>query len=305
MDLRTMRYMLVVAEHGHMTRAAGVLGVSQPALSAALAKLEEELGAALFHRTGRGVEPTEAGRVFLGHAANALRAADKAAEAVRELVGLGAGSIRVGGGATAAGYLLPGAIRAVQREHPGLRFTIREAGSAAVAEAVISGELDLGIVTLPIEHPRAADLMVVRTIPDELRLIVPPGHRLSGRKSFRWEELHGEPVIAFEAGSAVRRRIDEAAAAHGVALRVVMELRSIESIVQMVRADIGVGFVSKHGLPEGAGLRAAGGGGGTSGAIVRELAVVRRRDRVPSHATAAFERALLASLPGEGRKGKP
>lgn len=294
MDLRTMRYILSIAEHGHMTRAAGVLGVSQPALSAALAKLEEELGATLFHRTGRGVEPTEAGRVFLEHAANTLRAAEAGAAAVRELVGLETGSIRVGAGATAAGYLLPEAIRAVQREHPGLRFSIREAGSAAVAEGVISGELDLGIVTLPIEHPRGDDLMVVRRIPDELRLIVPEGHRLSGKKSFHWEELRGEPVVAFEAGSAVRRRIDEAAAAHGVALLVVMELRSIESIVQMVRAEIGVGFVSKHGLPEGAGLRPAGGAGG---AIERELGVVRRRDRMPGHATAAFERALLASLP--------
>ncbi|MCC5823793.1 MAG: LysR family transcriptional regulator [Phycisphaerales bacterium] len=302
MDLRTMRYMLAIAEHGHMTRAAGVLGVSQPALSAALARLEEELGAALFHRTGRGVEPTDAGRVFLEHAGNTLRAAELAAEAVRELVGLETGSIRVGAGATAAGYLLPEAIRAVQHEHPGLRFSIREAGSQAVAEGVISGELDLGIVTLPIEHPRGEDLMVVRTIPDELRLIVPPGHRLSGKKSFRWEDLQGEPVVAFEAGSAVRRRIDEAAAAHGVALRVVMELRSIESIVQMVRADIGVGFVSKHGLPEGAGLRP---GGGAGGAIERELAVVRRRDRVPSHATAAFERALLASLPDASTRRKP
>lgn len=299
MDLRTMRYILSIAEHGHMTRAAGALGVSQPALSAALAKLEEELGAALFHRTGRGVEPTDAGRVFLEHAANTLRAAEAGAAAVRELVGLETGSIRVGAGATAAGYLLPEAIRAVQREHPGLRFSIREAGSAAVAEGVISGELDLGIVTLPIEHPRGDDLMVVRRIPDELRLIVPEGHRLSGKRSFQWEDLRGEPVVAFEAGSAVRRRIDEAAAAHGVALLVVMELRSIESIVQMVRAEIGVGFVSKHGLPEGAGLRPATGAGGP---IERELGVVRRRDRVPSHATAAFERALLASLPGAGRR---
>lgn len=296
-----MRYMLAIAEHGHMTRAAGALGVSQPALSAALARLEDELGAPLFHRTGRGVEPTEAGRVFLEHAGNTLRAAESGVAAVRELVGLETGSIRVGAGATAVGYLLPEAIRAVQREHPGLRFSIREAGSSAVAEGVISGELDLGIVTLPIEHPRADDLMTVRTIPDELRLIVHEGHRLSGRRSFKWEELRGEPVVAFEAGSAVRRRIDETAAVHGVTLSIVMELRSIESIVQMVRAEIGVGFVSKHGLPDGAGLRPVEGEGG-GGPLGRELAVVRRRDRVPSHAAAAFERALLASLPRVKRR---
>lgn len=293
MDLRTMRYMLVVAEHGHMTRASEALGVSQPALSAALRKLEDELGAAVFHRTGKGVEVTDAGRVFLQHAAQAIRQAEQGVEAVRELVGLESGSIRVGAGATAAGYLLPGAIRAVQVEHPALRFSIREAGSLAVSQGVVSGELDLGIVTMPLDHPRSDDLLVVRTIRDELRLIVPGGHRLSGRKTFRWDDLAGEPVVAFEAESAVRRLIDSLAIDAGVELDVVMELRSIESIVQMVKAEIGVGFVSKYGLPEGAGLRLAG------GAIERRLGVVRRSDRVPSHATAAFERALLASLPND------
>lgn len=300
MDLRTMRYMLVVAEHGHMTRAAEVLGLSQPALSAALRKLEHELGASVFHRTGKGVEVTEAGRVFLAHAAGAIRQAEQGIEAVRELVGLESGSILVGAGATAAGYLLPNAIRAVQVEHPALRFSIREAGSTAVAQGVVSGELDLGIVTLPLEHPRADDLMVVRTIRDELRLIVPGGHRLSGRKTFRWDDLAGEPVVAFEAGSAVRRLIDETAAAQGVALNVVMELRSIESIVQMVKAEIGVGFVSKFGLPGGAGLRPG------DGPIERRLGVIRRSDRVPSHATAAFERALLERLPKDrAQAGSP
>lgn len=295
MDLRTMRYMLIVAEHGHMTRAAEALGVSQPALSAALRKLEAELGAAVFHRTGKGVEVTDAGRVFLEHAAGAIRQAEQGVEAVRELVGLESGSILVGAGATAAGYLLPNAIRAVQVEHPALRFSIREAGSSAVAQGVISGELDLGIVTLPLDHPRAEDLMVVRTISDELRLIVPPGHRLNDRKTFRWEDLIDEPVVAFEAESAVRRLIDATASEQGVALNVVMELRSIESIVQMVKAEIGVGFVSKYGLPDGAGLRLA------ATPIERQLGVIRRSDRVPSHATAAFERALLACLP-KGRQ---
>ena len=86
-----------------MTRAARTLGVTQPTLSAMLRRVEDELGVELFHRTARGVEPTEAGRAFLEHAAEAVRAADRGAEAVRALAGLEAGSIRVGGGATAMG----------------------------------------------------------------------------------------------------------------------------------------------------------------------------------------------------------
>lgn len=290
MDLRTMRQMSAIAAHKHMTRAAEELGVTQPALSAALRKLEDELGTELFHRTGHGVELTEAGRVFIEHAQITLRAAEKTTEAVRSLVGLETGSIRVGAGATATGYLLPGAIQAVRKQYPGLRFSIKEAGSAQVAQGVLSGELDLGIVTLPVNHPRADELMIVREIPDELRLIVPPGHALDGKRTFQWSDLIGQPVVAFEAGSAVRAVIDSAAGSHGVNLEVVMELRSIESIVQMVRAKIGVGFVSKFGLPEKAGLRAKDGG------LTRTLGVIRPRDRLASHASAVFEKALLGGV---------
>lgn len=290
MDLRSMQQMIVIAEHGHMTRAAEELGVTQPALSAALRKLEEELGTELFHRTGHGVEATEAGKVFVEHAKITLRASRQTSEAVRSLVGLETGSIRVGAGATATGYLLPGAIQAVRKKHPGLRFSIREAGSSAVAQGVLSGELDLGVVTLPIEHPRSDELMIVKEIRDELMLIVPEGHALHGRKTFRWQELAGEAVIAFEAESAVRKIIDQAAGAHGVTLEVVMELRSIESIVQMVRANIGVGFVSKYGLPAGMGVRCKDGG------LTRELGVVRTLDRLPSRASAVFEEMLIDLL---------
>ncbi len=287
MNLRTMEQMVAISEFGHMTRAAQELGVSQPALSAALRKLEEEIGTELFHRTGHGVEPTEAGRVFIEHSKVTLRAADQTREAVRSLVGLETGSIKVGAGATATGYLLPRAIQLVRDEYPGLKFSIREAGSSAVADGVISGELDLGIVTLPVVHPRADDLMIMHEIQDELMMIVPPGHRLDGKRSFVWSDLEDEPVVAFEAGSAVRTMIDTAAGEHGVHLEVVMELRSIEAIVQMVNAKIGIGFVSKHGLPKKAGLRAREGG------LNRLLGVVRRRDRFLNHAAGAFERALL------------
>src|SRR5262245_19320048 len=186
-----------------MTRAARALSVSQPALSAMLKKLEAEVGADLLHRTGRGVELTDAGRVFLQHAEDALRRADAAVQAVRQLMGLETGSIRIGAGATAASYLLPPVISALRRKHPGLRFYIREAGSNAVAAAVVSGELDLGIVTLPIRAEERA-LLTIPLVEDELRLILPPGHRLAGRKSFAWKDLAGESMIGFEAGSAVR-----------------------------------------------------------------------------------------------------
>ena len=294
MELTALRQFVVIAEMGHLTRAAERLGVTQPALSAMVKKLEQEAGAPLLDRTGRGVALTAAGRVFLEHAEASVRRADEAIASVRELVGLDAGSIRVGGGATAVAHLLPSVVSEVRREHPALRFYVREAGSRAVAEAVISGELDLGIVTTPVAGVGAGELMTVASIRDELRLIVPPGHRLRDRKRFRWSELSGEGVVAFEAGSAVRGVIDSAAASHGAEFTVVMEVRSLETIERMVEAGVGVGFVSR--LVFGDGNDQTKGLTCSDGRLDRELAVVRRRDRVPSPAARVFERVLLARL---------
>jgi DNA-binding transcriptional LysR family regulator len=182
-------------------------------------------------------------------------------------------------------------VSAIRKRHPGLRFYIREAGSTATAAAVASGELDLGIITLPL---RSGDsLLTTPLVDDEFRLIVPPRHRLlanplrNRRTTFRWPDLAGESLIAFEAGTAVRDLIDRASAAAGIHLNVVMELRSIESIKQMVAAGIGVGFISRFALKPGEGLAAA------TGKLSRKLAIVRANDRLPSAAAAEFERVLI------------
>jgi DNA-binding transcriptional LysR family regulator len=281
-----------MARTGHMTRAARSLGVTQPALSAMLRKLEGEVGAELLHRTGRGVELTEAGKVFLAHAEDALRRVDSGVEAVRQVVGLEKGSIRIGGGATATSYLLPPVVSEVRRRRPGLRFYVREGGSSATVAAVLSGELDLGIVTMPVVEAGGAkpQLFAAALVEDELRLIVPARHALAGRKGFRWSDLARESVVAFEAGTAVRTLIDQASGGAGVTLNVVMELRSIESIKQMVAAGIGVGFVSRFALGAREGLSCR------EGKLSRTLAIVRRSDRVPSPAAAEFERELLRRL---------
>jgi DNA-binding transcriptional LysR family regulator len=298
-ELTPLRYFRAIAEAGHMTRAAEALGVTQPALSVAMRKLEAEVGADLLHRTGRGVELTEAGAALLAHAEEAMRRLDAGVEQVRELAGLHRGSIRVGGGATATTYLLPEVVGELRRRRPGLRLVIREAGSSAVAAAVIAGELDLGIVTLPVApHGRlvgAGDLMTIPLASDELRLITPPGHPLSGRKSFRWADRAEAPVIGFEPERAVRDLIDAAAARAEATLLYVMELRSIESIKRMVGAGIGVGFVSRFALAEGEGLSCR------DERLTRQLAIVRRGDRAPSPAAAEFERALVGRVRKGGR----
>lgn len=336
MELTPLRYFVEIAAKGHVTRAARSLGVTQPALSAMLRKLEREVGTDLLHRTGKGVELTEAGRVFLRHATAAVREADDAQRAVRELLGLERGTVRIGGGATATTYLIPPVVGAMRRQHPGLRFVVREAGSNAVAQAVASGELDLGIVTLPITVPDGETLEKTPLVTDELRLIAPLGgthphlpaaigneitRDISSRESssreptFRFKDLVGVPVVGFEAGSAVRLLIDDAAAKAGVTLNYVMELRSIEGIKEMVAAGIGVAFVSRFALPPHAphppataaasshahprDSRLGGWGVGLAlkgGTLSRTLAMVAPRDRIKSPAADAFAQELTRHL---------
>lgn len=283
MEIAPLRSFLAIAREGHLTRAARALHLSQPAVSAQLARLEEDLGTSLFHRTPKGMQLTEAGSLFRTYAEQGLLFLEDGREALDALRGLQRGTLSVGGGATATTYLLPPVLRRFHEAHSAIQLYVREQGSAAVVEGVLAGDLDLGVVTLPVDT-RGGGLVVTPWQKDDLRLVVPPSHRLRRRRRFRWADLDGEPLVLFEGGTAVRRVIDTALADAGVEAKIVMELRSIESIKQMVAQGIGSAFVSRFALSEERGLVPMEGAGG----LVRELAVIRRADRRPTMAARAF-----------------
>ena len=285
MELAPLRTFLKLADLGHMTRAAGELHLTQPAVSAQLAKLEEELGQRLFDRTSRGMELTEAGRLFRRHVEEAIDAIERGRDALDALAGLERGSLSIGGGATATTYLLPPLLGRFHARFPTIRLFVREQGSGAVVESVASGELDLGVITSPVGQGTGglARLRVEPWLVDELRLIVPPAHPLSGQESFGWEALDGLPLVLFEAGSAVRELLDRHLGQAHIRPEIVMELRSIESIKQMVAQGIGAAFVSRFALAEpGLGLRAG------EGPLERQLAIVYREDRTLGAAAQTF-----------------
>jgi DNA-binding transcriptional LysR family regulator len=288
MEISQLRAFLMIAREGHMTRAASQLHLTQPAVSAQLAKLEEELGQRLFDRTPTGMVLTEAGVSFRTYVEEALARLEDGRVALDQLIGLQRGSLSVGGGATATTYLLPPILGRFHEENPGIRFFVREQSSQQSVVDVLSGELDLGIVTLPVKTPTetrtpSGKLEVEPWVEDELRLIVPPDHPLDAHKSFEWIDLDGQPLVLFEAGSAVRAIIDRRIDETQIGVDIVMELRAIESIKQMVAQGIGAGFVSQFALarPE-KGLRCV------EQPIRRRLAVIYRSDRTQSPATRAF-----------------
>jgi LysR family cyn operon transcriptional activator len=303
-ELGPLRSFLVLARERNVTRAAEVLHLTQPAVSNQLARLERELGR-LFDRTSKGLLLTPAGRLFHGYVEQALGRLDDGEAALAELAGLERGSLAVGGGATATTYLLPSLLGRFHAEHPAIRLFVREQGSQSVVEAVLSGELDLGVVTLPVEthagggaRLEVGRLEIERWLEDELLLIVPPGHALAKRRRYRWRDLDGQPVVLFEAGTAVRALIDRRLASAGIDVEIVMELRSIESIKQMVAQGIGAAFVSSFALgPQQRGLRCS------EGRLARELALVYRADRTLSESARAFLELLRQVEPAGVQAG--
>jgi LysR family cyn operon transcriptional activator len=286
MDLQLLRSLLAIADTGSITEAADRIGLTQPALSRRLQQLERFLGADLLNRGRKGTELTEIGRLVVAEARGLVNRFERLREQVRAHQGLEGGSVRIGGGATAVSFVLPKAIARFQQDHPGIRFQLKEAGSIEVAGDVISGHLELGLVTLPVQ---ARELQIWPLLTDKIVLVAPREHPLANQGEIDAQALDGLAFVGFEADTAVRQIIDAALRDAGVEMNVVMELRSIPAILRMVATTGNLAFVSRMGVDtledvceiEVRRLN-----------IVRELAVIAKRGSSLSPAAQSFS-ALL------------
>ncbi|WP_369637062.1 transcriptional regulator CynR, partial [Nocardia sp. JMUB6875] len=152
-ELRHLRYLLAVADHGNFTRAAEALHVSQPTLSQQIRQLERLVGVPLLDRTGRTVRLTDAGAVYADHARRALRELTAADRAVHDVESLTRGTLRLAVTPTFAAYLIGPLIAEFHANHPGITIDLTETAQDAMESALLSDELDLGIAfatpTLP------------------------------------------------------------------------------------------------------------------------------------------------------------
>jgi DNA-binding transcriptional LysR family regulator len=255
-------------------------------LSRRLQQLEGHLGVALLMRGRRGAQLTEIGRLVQAEAQGIVARYDQMRDMVASHQRLEGGTVRIGGGATAVSFILPEAIAGFQAAHPQVRFQMREAGSSEIAADVASGQLELGVVTLPV---RDRELEVLPLASDRIVLVARHDHPLAGARRVRIQDLADQAFVAFEAGSALRQIIDAKLRDAGVEVNVVMELRSIPAILRMVATTGNLAFVSQLGMAQQSeviavpvqGLR-----------IERRLAVISRRGAVLSPAAAAFAQRL-------------
>lgn len=300
MDLLLLRSFIALADHGSVTHAAAALRVSQSALSRRLAQLEASLGARLIEKAGRGVALTPIGEVVVAEGRAIVERYARLEASVHEHLQLDAGVVRIGGGATAVAFVLPRAIAAYRRQHPGVVFRVREGGSRDIEMAVARDELELGIVTSP---TRTRDLEEKPLLRDRIVLVASKDHPLARAPAVSAESLNGQNLVGFEAGTALRWLIDAALRATHVEVNVVMELRSVAAILQMVETTGSLAFVSELAVAPARArasrpvvpVRVRG------LAIERELVLISRRGRSLSPAAQRFS-ALLARERGAGSR---
>ncbi|MEM9194669.1 MAG: LysR family transcriptional regulator [Myxococcota bacterium] len=223
--LSEFSHLLMILEEGTFTAAAKRAGLTQPALTASIHRLEASFGATLLHRGRRGVELTAAGRAMVPKARAALAAARDARRAVAEIVGLHAGEVRIGAGATACTHLLPPFLVAFRGRHPEIRFRLRESTTDEALVGLDQGDIDIAVVSSSDAEP---------WMDDELILVAAPRFPLP-------EIPYHAPFVTFRHGSTHRTLLQK----HIPEADVVMELGGIAGVKGNVRAGVGVALLSR------------------------------------------------------------
>ncbi|UOR02157.1 LysR family transcriptional regulator [Leucobacter allii] len=243
MTLTQLRAFLVSAMSGSFTAAAEELGTTQPTVSELVRKLEVETGLALFVRGGRRLKLTPAGEELLPWAQRTVDAADGGTSALQALRGITGGTVSIGVLRNAAYYFLPELIDRFRRDHPGVRLRAVGQNSAEVAAGVRSGDLEAGLVVLPIDDE---GLEVSPLMRDEV-LWVGRAEAARGR-AMTIEEVAATEMIVYDAHygwtDPTRRQLAERAQRAGVRLEPVIEVEAVGPALELVRRGAGETLVS-------------------------------------------------------------
>ena len=241
--LRQLRTFKTVADLTSFSAAAQRLKLSQPSVSYQVKELEETLGLPLLDRLGKRVQLTEAGNVLYNYARRMLDVLDEATVVIEEMRGIQRGTLRVGASTTVGIYLLPAALGAFKKLHPGLVISLEIGTRARVQDQVLRNELDLAVVGPALKDP---ELAIIPFLSDELVVVAPAGHPLSGRRGLTLKDVADQPFIMREASSGSRLSLEKAARKAGAKLRVAMELGSNGAIKHAVESGLGLAVISRY-----------------------------------------------------------
>jgi DNA-binding transcriptional LysR family regulator len=289
MELTQLEFFVAVVEEGSFSKAAERVYRTQPAVSIAIRRLEEEVGAPLLERSQKTPRLTEAGELVYDYAKRILSLRDQARETVAELRTLERGRVRIGANESTSLYLLPHLILQYREQHPNVKVEIFRHVSERLPHEVMDHNVDFALLAY---EPVDSELESFPILRDELVLIMHPEHKLAGSDHVTIEELGRESFLAHNVKTASRFKVIEAFAQHHTPLNITLELATVETIKRFVQLKIGLAFVPRMCVREELerGTLATAPVQGLT--YYRTLWVTHRRQMTFSHAAAAFLEVL-------------
>ncbi|MFI5825045.1 LysR family transcriptional regulator [Streptomyces rishiriensis] len=250
LGLRQLRAFVAVVDAGGFTSASDEIGLTQSAVSHAVAALEREIGAVLISRGREGIRLTGPGERILVHARAALRQVELIEEEAAAVRGLRRGRLRIGGFPSAC-QLLPPLIAELRRIHPGIEVALWEGTDQEVGRWLAEGLIDLGMRASLAPPPAASDLVLVA---DRMMAVVDNRHPLAAEPDVALADLQDDPLLVSDGGC--EPLLDELHAAAGLPLRVAQRVREMATLLAMVRAGLGVTVVPELSLSSRQGITA-------------------------------------------------
>ena len=284
MDINQLEVLVTVAREKSFSRAAEVLERTQPAVSQAIRRLENEIGEKLFDRSSKDGTLTYAGELLLEYARQMLNLRHSAQTAIKEMRNLHNGKVTISANEHTVFYLLP-VIQEFRKRHPLIKIEVQRGVASRIPKEITAREAELGVISF---KPDDESVKSVSVMADELILIVSPRHPLAGKTKVSIKELSGEIFIAHNAISPYRNKVIETFEKHKTPLNIAVELPSLEAIKRLVETGIGVALVpkltAKFEIASGqlVGLSV------NEMKLERKLHIVYRRNSVLSHAAEAF-----------------
>lgn len=242
MDLAQLEIFLSIADEKSFSRAAEKMLRTQPALSIAIKRLEEELGETLFDRSSKSGTMTEAGKILYSYAQKMINLRDEARESISELRGMFRGRLTIGANESTSLYVLPALLLEYRKRHPQIKIEVSRNVSEKIPLEVVERNLDFGFLSYDPMNPALQSIELHR---DELVLVTPPKHRLAGHKQVTVKELGEEQFVAHNVKTPSRTRIFELFAQHRTPLNICIELATLETIKGFVMQNVGIAILPR------------------------------------------------------------
>jgi len=240
----SLRHLIALADTGSYSEAAARSGVTQPAVSLVVKKMESDLGVKLFERSGNRYMATNIGRIVLEYASEMLDAEDRLMSSLEQARGEAAGRLRIATSNIPGEYVLPLILGDFRAAHPDIEPILEVMDSSKVVEVVGSGGFKFGFVG---SGAVPKNLEMTTFCPDTLKVICPPAHPLAGKRSVQPQQLKTEKFLLREEGSGTRDLMVDALRGAGLdisQLRVEMELGSTSAVISAVESGAGISLVS-------------------------------------------------------------